>query len=716
MFNSLRSRMVGVFAIVLLFMAAMIQIYTQSYVKKAVLDAERTSAHNLLQLVGLNIQAGYDRLVYDKIEILKRMQNELKHLATLSLSVFQDFQRLEQEGVLTREQAEAYVANWVSRAGFGNGTLVVFDRGGQIVAQSGGTSTGGLGSLKAVKDMKGRLILDAMREDVLPEDGELAVFEWVESAVQRKRLGYFLPMRPWQYTILAMVDFHNIEAESTQKKQKIVELLKGTFSKIRIAQSGFAFLFDAQKNVLIPPKSMESFVQSQIFADWMETLIQSAHNNNPVTQFSDPFLTNNRVMHVQVSYFKAFDWYIVVCVPMDEIQEPANRLVRNQSLGIAIVFAAGLLCILFMANRISRPLQELTNYAIKLSQMDFTAPVQDDAPPVAAVPSQGEDEVGRLTKAFLYMKEELHKNVANAIESRAAKERLEKEAAEEANRAKSQFLANMSHELRTPLNHIIGFTELMVDGHLGEVNETQHEYLQDILDSSRHLLSLINDILDLSKVEAGKYEIVLSKVDISKLLHASIGMVKERAIKHGIDLSVVNECDTDFILADERKLKQILYNLLSNAAKFTPNNGKITVGAKRIRGRVRPGLRRTDRENIMIYEGESPLDLENAEFGDCIEFSVEDTGIGIDPSDQERIFRPFEQIESATSRKYQGTGLGLALTKEFVELHGGKIFVESEGLGKGSRFRFIIPVRKDSEEILPVAEGSTILEEERGLR
>jgi signal transduction histidine kinase len=220
----------------------------------------------------------------------------------------------------------------------------------------------------------------------------------------------------------------------------------------------------------------------------------------------------------------------------------------------------------------------------------------------------------------------------------------------------------MSHELRTPLNHIIGFTELVVDKNFGDLNEMQEEYLNDALKGSRHLLSLINDILDLSKVEAGKLQLQLSNVNIAMVLKHSLVVIKEKAMKHGIKIEVrIDDIVPEAVTVDERKFKQIIYNLLSNAVKFTPDGGKITLTATLID------------ENLL-------------------QISVIDTGIGLKDKDQERIFNVFEQIEASSNRKYQGTGLGLSITKQFVELHDGRIWAESEGEGQGSRFCFIVPV------------------------
>jgi signal transduction histidine kinase len=245
--------------------------------------------------------------------------------------------------------------------------------------------------------------------------------------------------------------------------------------------------------------------------------------------------------------------------------------------------------------------------------------------------------------------------------------------AEIASRAKSEFLANMSHELRTPLNHIIGFTELVLDKNFGELNDIQVEYLGDVHQSSQHLLSLINDILDLSKIESGKHEISLSEIDVEALIKDSLVMVKEKAQKNSIHLSVEMQGVPHRLEADERAIKQIMYNLLSNAVKFSPAGGRISVKAQAYKSNSTDSnaTERTPDAGVLI--------------------SVSDHGIGIEPQELERIFHPFEQIENSASRKFQGTGLGLSLSKRLVELHRGKIWAESQGEGKGSTFSFIIP-------------------------
>ncbi len=261
------------------------------------------------------------------------------------------------------------------------------------------------------------------------------------------------------------------------------------------------------------------------------------------------------------------------------------------------------------------------------------------------------------------------------------------EAAEKANRAKSEFLANMSHELRTPLNHIIGFTELIADQKVGKLNEMQAEYLSDSLESSFHLLSLINDILDLSKVEAGKMELEATDVDLKAIFESGLNMIREKALAHSIQLTSEFTDLPAAIRGDERKLKQITYNLLSNAAKFTPDNGRIHLTARKLvpaNGQLVAG----NGKKIILPTSEDSQTPEPRAF---VEVVVKDTGIGISRKDLELIFNPFEQVDSTASRKFQGTGLGLSLTRRLVEIHGGTIWAESGGVGQGSQLWFVIP-------------------------
>ncbi|MBI5572560.1 MAG: PAS domain S-box protein [Desulfomonile tiedjei] len=257
-------------------------------------------------------------------------------------------------------------------------------------------------------------------------------------------------------------------------------------------------------------------------------------------------------------------------------------------------------------------------------------------------------------------------NILDIEDRKRAQEewREAKNLAEMANRAKSEFLANMSHELRTPLNSIIGFSEMLEDQVCGPLNETQTSYVKYIVESGHHLLQLVGQVLDLAKIESGGMDLELSQVRVGDVLGSSLAMMKERALRQclDLDLNLEPEIEDMTIVADELKLRQVMLNLLSNAVKFTPEKGRIRVEAER-------------------REGEFMV-------------SVCDTGFGVDEVDSSRIFEAFEQVDSTLSRRHEGTGLGLALARRLVELQGGRIWVESQGHGKGSTFRFTVPLKE----------------------
>jgi signal transduction histidine kinase len=280
------------------------------------------------------------------------------------------------------------------------------------------------------------------------------------------------------------------------------------------------------------------------------------------------------------------------------------------------------------------PLQRIGTRLAAIASGDFSGHV--------AVPNR--DELGDLGRNVNQMNDELS--------------RLYREL-ESVSSHKSEFLANMSHELRTPLNAIIGFSQVLRERMFGDINEKQEEYLDDILSSGNHLLSLINDVLDLSKVEAGQVELEVRTFSLREALERGIVMVREGATQNRVRLGLELDPAAEVVEGDERRIRQVVFNLLSNAVKFTPPGGRI--------------------------------DLKSARFDGEVRVSVADTGPGIASEDQERIFEEFQQTEAGAGQR-EGTGLGLTLSKRLVELHGGRIWVESE-TGKGSTFVFTLPAR-----------------------
>jgi signal transduction histidine kinase/DNA-binding response OmpR family regulator len=298
-------------------------------------------------------------------------------------------------------------------------------------------------------------------------------------------------------------------------------------------------------------------------------------------------------------------------------------------------------------------------------------------------------EAGDFSPEIIHLMETFASQSALAIHNARLFRELERKTAEleVASRHKSEFLASMSHELRTPLNAVIGFSEVLLDELFGDVNAKQEEYLEDIRASGRHLLELLNDILDLSRVEAGKMELEFAGVSLRQLLEDSAAMVRERAVRKGVSLDVSVDDDVDAVVADPLRLKQVTVNLLTNAVKFTPEGGRVDVRAQRAAGNV--------------------------------QVAVRDSGVGIADADQQRIFDAFQQGPRSVSETAEGTGLGLTLSKQIVELHGGRLWVESR-VGHGSTFTFAIPARgpapvpdldwsRTQPRDVPAGRGPTIL-------
>ena len=322
----------------------------------------------------------------------------------------------------------------------------------------------------------------------------------------------------------------------------------------------------------------------------------------------------------------------------------ANRSAYTSSRNLFIGVGAGSVVLalalgMILSWSLVSPIQQTETRLAEISAGDFSGRLD--------VPNR--DELGALAANVNRMNDELRRLYGEL---------------ETASRHKSEFLANMSHELRTPLNAIIGFSEVLREQMFGELNDRQREYVGDVLEASRHLLSLINDILDLSKVEAGRMELDLGEVSVPDTLRTGLTMHEERANQSGVTLSLEVVPEEIVVQADERKLRQVLFNLLSNAVKFTPPGGRVDVSAHLT--------------------------------GGVVEVAVADTGSGIAPEDQSRIFEEFQQAHSTSGGdRSDGTGLGLALARRFVELHGGRLWVESVP-GKGSIFRFTLPESQEA--------------------
>jgi signal transduction histidine kinase len=325
----------------------------------------------------------------------------------------------------------------------------------------------------------------------------------------------------------------------------------------------------------------------------------------------------------------------------DLIAENAGSYTSSRNLFLGVAAGAIVLALLLgvvLSWSLIGPIQRIGSRLAAIASGDFSGHVD----------VINRDELGALGANVNRMNDELR--------------RLYREL-ETTSRHKSEFLANMSHELRTPLNAIIGFSQVLRERIFGEVNEKQLEYLDDIISSGNHLLALINEVLDLSKVEAGQVELEVAPFSVRDVLERGVVMVRERATTNGVRIGVATDPAAAIVEGDERRIRQVIFNLLSNAVKFTPPGGAVDVSALKVDGEVR--------------------------------ISVSDTGPGLAPHDHQRIFEEFQQTEAGSEQR-EGTGLGLAVSKRLVELHGGRIWVESEP-GHGSTFVFTLPSRHAEE-------------------
>jgi len=362
-----------------------------------------------------------------------------------------------------------------------------------------------------------------------------------------------------------------------------------------------------------------------------------------------------------ISAFQRIDlpgWWVFVEEPISEAFAPIESAIWRTALLLVVFLLVAIVTSVLLARNLVRPIESIQVAAAKIGSGALDQRIEISS----------RDELGALAEEFNRMAARLQASYAgleHEVQERtreltSALSKLDEQTREleAASHHKSEFLANMSHELRTPLNAISGFSQLLRKQSYGEINQKQAEYLDDILASSRDLLSLIDDVLDLSKVEAGQIELEVAPFSLPAALERGVVIVRERATKGGVRISLSSDPGIDTVIGDERRIRQVVSNLLSNAVKFAPAGGTVDVAAARVDGEVR--------------------------------VSVSDSGPGIAPEDQARIFEEFQQAAAGKEQR-EGTGLGLALSRRLVELHGGHIWVDSQ-LGKGSTFVFTLPV------------------------
>ena len=435
-----------------------------------------------------------------------------------------------------------------------------------------------------------------------------------------------------------------------------LRVIQDLVGQTRLGMSGYVYAIDARGVPIAHPNSA-AFTKRSLALPQVTRALASSQSGSTVGR-------NFRGQKVLSTWATVgpLGWKVFVEQPESVAFAPVRAKIWRTALLLAAFLAAGIGLSVLLARRLVRPVKQMRTAAgrigagaygerIELHRRDELGGLADELNGMAA---SLQASVQRLEQRV----EERTRELATALAERDEKSHL----LEIASRHKSEFLANMSHELRTPLNAIIGFSQVLRQRLFGPINEKQDEYLGDILSSGHHLLSLINDVLDLSKVEAGQVELEVATFSLREALERGVVMVREPATKRGVAVALELAPDVDLVDGDERRFRQVVFNLLSNAVKFTPEGGSIVVASAQVDGDM--------------------------------QVSVTDTGPGIAAEDRERIFEEFQQTDVGLQQR-EGTGLGLALSKRLVELHGGRIWVESE-LGHGSRFVFTLPIEEES--------------------
>jgi two-component system, NtrC family, sensor kinase len=445
-----------------------------------------------------------------------------------------------------------------------------------------------------------------------------------------------------------------------------LQVIQDLVRQTRLGTSGYVYAVDARGVPIAHPNSV-AFTNRFLALPQVTRALASSQTGSTVGRN----LRGHKVLSTWATVGPV-GWKVFVEQPERAAFAPVRGKIWRTALLLAAFLAVGVGLSVLLARRLVRPVKQIRTAAARIG-----AGAYDER-----IDLHRRDELGGLAEELNGMAASLQASV-QSLERKVEERTRELQQAlaelsrkgrqlEVASEHKSEFLANMSHELRTPLNAIIGFSQVLRQRLFGPINEKQEEYLDDILSSGNHLLSLINDVLDLSKVEAGQVELEVASFSLREALERGVVMVREPASKRGVAVALELAPDVDVVEGDERRLRQVVFNLLSNAVKFTPEGGRIVVASAR-------------------FDGE-------------VQVSVTDTGPGIVAEEQERIFEEFHQTDVGVQQR-EGTGLGLALSKRLVELHGGRIWVESEH-GHGSCFVFTLPI-KEATRRWPVSGSSS---------
>jgi signal transduction histidine kinase len=439
-----------------------------------------------------------------------------------------------------------------------------------------------------------------------------------------------------------------------------LQFVEGVIRQARFGSSGYAYAVDSRGQLVAHP-SLDLVLGRADFAKLPQVQAALAGSDRTASSAAS---TGRNWQHKQVlSAFQTVDppgWRVFVEEPLSVAYAPLESALVRTALLLAAFLVLAVAVSILLARRMVRPITSMQAAATRIGEGELEHRIEvGRKDELGLLADEFNLMAGRLQESYASLEDKVAERTRELAETLAELDEKSRQL-EAVSRHKSQFLANMSHELRTPLNAIIGFSEVLREQMFGPLNEQQLGYVDDVLDAGRHLLSVINDVLDLSKVEAGRMELELTEVSVPETLRSGLTMQEARADRNGVKLGLAIDPDEIVVQADERKLRQVVFNLLSNAVKFTPPGGRVEVTAH-------------------LTDG-------------VVEVAVADTGAGIAPEEQELIFEEFQQARGTNGgAQPEGTGLGLPLSRRFIELHGGRLWVESAP-GQGSTFRFTLPV------------------------